>query len=107
MVVAEVEFVPRERWASLPVQPTAGAWRRRRRWAAVAVAGSGLWVAAVGAEVLAGVQQAGLHIWDPMGPFVLVTAMGAVMGVRQARAERAEQQLGYTTVPHRRQTGAP
>lgn len=105
--MAEVEFVPRERWASLPVQPTAGVWRRRRRWAAVAIAGSGLWMAAVGAALLEGVPQAGLHVWDPLGPFVLVSAMGAVMSVRQARAERAEQQLGYTTVRCRRLTGAP
>lgn len=105
--MAESVFFPQERWASLPVQPTAGAWRRRRRWAAIGVAGSALWAVLVGAEVLAGTARAGEHLWDPMGPFVLLCGMGIVMAVRQARAEREEQRHGYTTVRGRGRSPAP
>lgn len=99
--MVEVGFVPEERWPSLPVQPTAGAWRRRRRWTALAVAAAALWAVVADAWVVTGAAAAGANVWDPIGPFVLVSVLAIVMSVRQARAERAEQQHGYTTLPVR------
>lgn len=98
--VNEAEFVPRERWASLPVQPTAGALRVRRRLAGIGMAASTAWVLAVDGSVVAG-AGGGARVWDPLGPFVLLGVLSIVLSMRQARAQRDELARGYTTLPRR------
>lgn len=96
-----MEFVPKERWASLPVQPSAGYLRQQRRRLAVGVAGAVLWLAFEAARVVTGSAPEGLRLWEPMVPFVLLSLAGIVMSIRQARAERAELERGYRTIPSR------
>jgi hypothetical protein len=102
----EIGFVPKERWASLPVQPPAGYWRRRRRWLGVGVAAAAGWLTVVGALVVTGSAPVGLRLWEPLVPFVFLSGAGVLMSVRQARAERAESEHGYRTIPSRKATAS-
>lgn len=96
----EAEFVPQERWASLPVQPPAGALRARRRRVGIGMAASTVWMVVVDGAVVAG-ADGGARVWDPLGPFVLLGILGVVLSVRQARALKDELARGYTTLPPR------
>lgn len=96
----EIEFVPKERWAALPVQPSAGALRARRRRVGIGMIAATVWMVAVDGAVIAG-AAAGARVWDPVGPFVLLGILGVVLSVRQARAQKDELAHGYTTLPPR------
>ncbi|GGI00971.1 hypothetical protein GCM10007170_39350 [Arthrobacter liuii] len=96
----ETEFVPKERWAALPVQPPAGALRARRRRVGISMIACTVWMVVVDGAVVAG-AVGGARVWDPLGPFVLLGILGVVLSVRQARAQKDELARGYTTLPPR------
>ncbi|WAH98838.1 hypothetical protein [Arthrobacter sp. MMS18-M83] len=67
----------------------------------MAVAVAVVWLAFLAAQVVTGSAPEGLRPWEPMVPFVLLSGSGVVMSIRQARAERAELERGYSTIPSR------
>ena len=100
--MAEVRFVPRSQWDTLPVQPPAGMWLIR---AVPFIKGI---LAALGVGAPLALVDAATHYafptWIPLVPLWLAIALCAgamVTAVLAIRPYYAERKLGYTTWPEK------
>lgn len=94
-----VEYVAREHWGSLPVQPPAGVWQARL--APV----SRLAVLALVAVLVLGVcallhAVAWAALWFALIPFVVLVAAVGALAALACRPYTAERTHGYTTWEH-------